>query len=379
MEDLVLGQGYPLETYPVETYDGFILRLYRIPYGKAAAGDGGGPRPAVLIAHGLTEASSSWVGLDPESSMGFFLADAGFDVWMANARGNTFSRGHRHYRSTDLGYWSSSIDEVALLDVPANVDYVLRATGRRQLALVGYSQGCSAALMMLSARPEYNDKLWLLLLLAPVVFAEEVKAPYLRKMALDGSAELLLNAGMGQNLHNPMTHAISSGCHGAREAAWCYGLMAAMGPGPGPGVQPEDLPRIAAVYPSSVGARNLLHWSQWVQKAEGLVMFDYGTDCPGDNPKPYRETCNQARYGQDTPPVYDLSNVVARAAVIQGADDLMSTKEDSEKLLKAWRADVVMRQLMPAVGHTSFQWARDPVMKDDIINVLRKYSPTIRR
>jgi hypothetical protein len=32
--DLVLSKGYPLETYDVETPDGYLLRMHRIPQGK---------------------------------------------------------------------------------------------------------------------------------------------------------------------------------------------------------------------------------------------------------------------------------------------------------------------------------------------------------
>jgi len=75
--DLVLPFGYPLETYPVETSDGFILRLYRIPYGKINATQPSKDKPVVLLHHGVTLASNSFVALDPNSSMGFYLADAG--------------------------------------------------------------------------------------------------------------------------------------------------------------------------------------------------------------------------------------------------------------------------------------------------------------
>jgi hypothetical protein len=74
--DLVLPWGYPLESYPVETADGAVLRIYRIPYGVRNASRPG-PRPAVLLHHGITLASSCFVVLDPESSMAFYLADAG--------------------------------------------------------------------------------------------------------------------------------------------------------------------------------------------------------------------------------------------------------------------------------------------------------------
>lgn len=50
-------------------------------------------------------------------------------------------------------------------------------------------------------------------------------------------------------------------------------------------------------------------------------MFDYGTNCElqSAGPGAFRESCNQARYGQPDPPAYDLSRVTARAALLEGA------------------------------------------------------------
>jgi predicted alpha/beta hydrolase len=65
---------------------------------------------------------------------------AGFDVWMFNTRGNTYSRGHRYLRSTDKAYWQSSMDDLALVDLPASIDFVLRKARAARLSLVGHSQ-----------------------------------------------------------------------------------------------------------------------------------------------------------------------------------------------------------------------------------------------
>ena len=37
----------------------------------------------------------------------------GFDVWLANSRGNTFSRRHTHLDAVSAQFWAFSFDEMA--------------------------------------------------------------------------------------------------------------------------------------------------------------------------------------------------------------------------------------------------------------------------
>ena len=63
------------------------------------------PKPVVLVSHGLFDSSSTYVNGPTEISLGYMLADAGYDVWLSNTRGNRYSRSHRDLDTDDARFW----------------------------------------------------------------------------------------------------------------------------------------------------------------------------------------------------------------------------------------------------------------------------------
>ena len=67
--------GYPCEIHMVETEDGYILQIHRIPHGRDNSTVAPGKtRPVVFVQHGLEGDSSNWViSYDyPEKSLGTY-------------------------------------------------------------------------------------------------------------------------------------------------------------------------------------------------------------------------------------------------------------------------------------------------------------------
>lgn len=104
------------------------------------------------------------------SILAYVFADAGYDVWLANWRGNFYSKNHTTLSLSDPHFWDFSYWDIGTKDYPAVTDYVLEQTGASKLFFIGHSQGTSAYMAWLSERPEYNQKVAAGSLLAPVSF-----------------------------------------------------------------------------------------------------------------------------------------------------------------------------------------------------------------
>lgn len=115
---LIAHRGYPVETHEVTTSDGYILELHRIPYSRRVPSrfqrskqfgnkyaNRMSTRPVVFLQHGLLCSSSDWVLNPTDRGLAYMLADRGYDVWMGNARGNTYSKKHIFLKESDEAFW----------------------------------------------------------------------------------------------------------------------------------------------------------------------------------------------------------------------------------------------------------------------------------
>lgn len=124
--ELIEGAVYPIEKHVLTTTDGYILKLHRIPdpMQYPASGEQStdpkladdpdgllrfGPaktfRGTVLLMPGLFSTAADFVVTGPENGLAFVLADAGYDVWLANVRGSRFSRKNIKLSVADSEFW----------------------------------------------------------------------------------------------------------------------------------------------------------------------------------------------------------------------------------------------------------------------------------
>lgn len=98
-------------------------------------------------------------------------------MWLGNARGNKHSTKHKILNGNSRKYWSFSWHEIGYYDLPAMLDYVLDFTRWPKTFYVGHSQGTTVLTVLLSTRPEYNQKIIQAHLMSPAVFLKHTRHP----------------------------------------------------------------------------------------------------------------------------------------------------------------------------------------------------------
>ncbi|KAK9667157.1 hypothetical protein RND81_14G237200 [Saponaria officinalis] len=175
-DQLIIPAGYLCSEHTVETKDGYLLGLQRVSSPNSDTLKL--RRRPVLLQHGLFMAGDAWFLNPNEQSLGFLLADRGFDVWIANA------------------FWDWSWEELALYDLPAMIEYIYQLTNSK-VFLVGDSQGTIMSLATLT-QPDTVDMVEAAALLCPISYLEHVNAPFVLRMVDMHLDKMILAMGFHQ-------------------------------------------------------------------------------------------------------------------------------------------------------------------------------------
>lgn len=350
MIDLVRRRGYPLEEHFVTTKDGYILSLFRIPHGKDESTTSDQKRPAALLVHGLLDSSVVWVN-NLDQSLGFVLADEGYDVFMLNNRGNRWSSRHVELTKANPKFWEFSYDEMGAYDVPATIEFVLELTGHQSVAqYVGHSQGTTqmiAALTQPELRNYLAPRIDVFVGLAPVAYIRHETSALMRAMADLHLDELTKLLGVHEFAPDNIIFetVLPKLCEASNLA--CANLLEAVY-GKSTKLNETRTDVFLSQFPSGTSVTNVMHWAQSVE-SNFFGKFDYG------------RKKNLAKYGTRRPPTYDLGNypVDLVTKLYCGTKDALADMRDVHAMVaqipKAASLTVVE---VDDFAHVDFVWAK---------------------
>ncbi|XP_031617336.1 lipase 1-like [Contarinia nasturtii] len=334
-DQLVEYYGYEAETHKVTTEDGYILTIFRCNSKNLTSN----AKKSVILNHGLLLSSDDFCIDTPKHALAYILADANYDVWLVNGRGNVYSRNHISKDPNELfsAFWDFSWYEIGVYDLPAVIDYILQNTNNSKTYYVGYSQGTTSALVLLSKRPEYNEKIYAASLMAPAAYQSNDGEIYQIAASIASKIAPILNA-IRSNEFLPrsylLTELINTVC--GIDLKLCNIIIDIIC---GPSINQRNntmLPVFLCKLPSGVSLKQFIHYGQEIHYGFfGKYMDNF--KIPDDFP---------------------LSQITIPMSIHYSVVDQLAAAPDVEKLItKLKNSKLFIQRINKAFNHVDFVWS----------------------
>ncbi|CAD0195040.1 unnamed protein product [Chrysodeixis includens] len=342
--ELAHYDGYIAEQHFVTTEDGYILTLFRIPLNKKCPSSKG----TIVYMHGLYLSSDDCLVPGPGKAHCYVYSDQCYDVWSANARGTLYGRNHTKLDpDNDSKFWDFDIDEMAMHDLPAIIDYVLLKSDETQLIYVGHSQAVAILLILCSKKPEYNANIKIGFGISPTAWMGYSKfvmvqlQGLLAKTVPDSvlSREIFRRGGI---IQEPVKFVCSLKqlsypiCSGAYFALFGYDKYQ---------ITKSILPVVVGHTPSGTSVKNFLRWGQIHNN--GFREYDHGA------------IKNLLTYGTMSPPEYDLSKVTMPWLFAGSHNDYVANVTDIRILMTKLSNSSLCVLSDTTFGHLDFIFGKD--------------------
>ncbi|XP_058044130.1 lipase member M-like isoform X2 [Ahaetulla prasina] len=333
ISEIIHHKGYQAEEYEIATSDGYILTLNRIPHGRKQHWNLSG-KPVVLLQHGLCLEGRVWIANMPNQSLGFMLADAGYDVWIGNNRGNSWSRKHQYFTIKQDQYHAYSFDEMARYDLPAMISFIVEKTRTSKIHLVGFSQGAAQGLIVLSSMPHVAEKIKMFHALSPATTLKNSQNPIIKLLFLPDAAIKRLLGRRDFFLRNEILRKmVIRKCSSIIYNKLCSHFISFIGGNNEKNLNLSRMDVYMSYFPDSTSVQNILHW------------------------------------GQDEPPSYNVERITVPISIWYGENDLLVTPDNVKALINQLHS-VVYKASLSDWNHFDFILGLDASK--------RVYSPLIK-
>ncbi|XP_029169361.1 lipase 3-like isoform X2 [Nylanderia fulva] len=339
--EMIRRAGYPAEAHVVTTEDGYLLTLHRIP--------GSNNSLPILLQHGLLCSSADWVFLGKGKALAYLLADQGYDVWLGNYRGNTYSRAHIHLSPSNLTFWDFSFHEMGIYDLPAMIKFITTMRMQPLHTYIGHSMGTTGFYIMASESSEIAEKVRMMISLAPAVFISHMKSPIKYLYPFWREYKNIMQSFFHDELlpqNNLLKFLTTYVCNqNVIEEKICADLLFMVC-----GFDREQfnytlIPFILGHDPAGTSSRTLLHFVQEYHSGK-FRQYDYGW------------MKNLLKYKSLDPPDYKLASIKLPIALFYGPGDWLVNVKDVKKLYSIL-PNVIDAYAVPwyKFNHGDFIWA----------------------
>ncbi|KAF5294554.1 hypothetical protein FQR65_LT10746 [Abscondita terminalis] len=322
---IITSYGYGVETHKVVTSDGYVITMFRIvnPYISSKR------KVPVLLQHGLLYSGACFIGKGKDS-LGFILADAGYDVWLANMRGTEYSEEHVTFKKNDIQFWSFNVDDIGLYEITAELNYIAQINSENgKIIYIGHSMGGTTALMYASTFPEEAKHLVkLFILLAPNGGAINTRSIFLRSSALvmNSIVNIFINTEFAKLLANgalPDRLASAACLQTPFIMNACINILNLVIMGLQRKTDASIPPILFNQFPSGTSLPVLKQIGDTT--TIGLRAYDFGR-------------LNVEKYGTLLPPIYNVSKIEVPIYLVHSNSDGVITKTDT---------DILFNRLLP--------------------------------
>ncbi|XP_045609072.1 lipase 3 [Procambarus clarkii] len=310
-----------------------------------------GQRKAVFVLHGFLSSSADFVMNDPDQALGFLLADAGFDVWLGNTRGNFYGRRHTNLTTKQPEFWDFSWNELSRYDVPAMLSYVRKTSRVDQVSYIGHSMGTSLFFAMMDYHPHINTWVRAMAALAPAAYVHHkytmagVLAPF-----FEGAEKELRKHGIMEifRLTTESSKKVSDMCGPKSITSFLCVLMYFISGGPNSNyLDKEYLPVIFAHTPAGSGLKVFTHLRQ-LHASRKFQAYDHG------------EAKNLVKYGRASPPQFSLAAVRVPVGLFWSENDWIVDPRDVRQTASELPWVALDHQIkLRDFNHVDFLWAEN--------------------
>lgn len=361
--DLIRSRGFNLDEFDVISQN-YILKIYRII--NPLADPKKLHKIPVVCAHGIswdiTNMMASSINSRPrrpkinerltlyamengtdDRGLHFYLSNNNYDVWLIESRA-TNDRVMRRLSDggNDKTFWDFSLDEQALIDLPLQLEFVLKKTNSKKVAYIAYSQSTTLMFMLLSMRPEFSEKIACFIAMAPVVYTSHLRGlvwpASVSRMYTQTTSAVAAVPNWLRRLENFwLTYmcSISYIKYTLCRAIW-YQFSG-----------PDKHARLDGGMTENVlKSTSFKSFEQYMHNSalKDFRMYDYKD-----------EMRNMEEYGQIVPPQYNVSKInLSTISLFRGTSDYLSDPEDQMILLSKLRVPIYEDHILEDYSHIDF-------------------------